>query len=688
MFNGLSVVPIARSYDLASHVTGQTYPSNRTVSYSYGTDGRLSGFTGNLGDGVARTYADTMVYNAAGQLKQERFGTTTNLYHVMNYNKRVQMYWNQLGTSTGTWNRGVLLTYYSVTARQAGYPAGDYSGNNGNVWMQEHYVPTNDAISTHTIFRDYYEYDDLNRIKEDNGVQKDTAGNWTTPHKQSFLYDQWGNRRIDTNAAATFGANINNKNFEIDTATNRMSKPGADTCTGVTLSGMCYDKAGNQTFDDYSVATTMSGGLREYDGENRLTKANGPGGFNYYGYDADGQRIRRIAGGVEYWQVYGFDGELLAEYPVNGVASTPQKEYGYRSGQLLLVGGCDVARWLVTDHLGSPRIEVDVTGSLANVRRHDYLPFGEELIVGMGNGSIRSASQGYTADCVRQRFGSKERDTETGLDYFLARCYSSVQGRFTSADPLYIEMGRLSDPQQLNIYAYTRNNPLKYIDPLGLDITVTGSEQDEYIKQLQKKLSFQVQVNAKTHKVEIVGKDGKALSAKQLADLGKGLSGTNLAAFNAITDTANHATINTGDGKDDPSVFFGQEMGATHKIDFADLAKLDKAGAAINGSDVVLHETLEAYAQAKGARFADAHNSTLEFAPALGAPRRRGIQEHFDAQGRYTGTTTPWSIDGKLVNGRPTFLGFVGIRVELLTPIPRGAIVPKEARIIEISKVQ
>ena len=179
-------------------------------------------------------------------------------------------------------------------------------------------MPTNDVITTHTIFRDLYEYDDLNRIKEDNGVQKDTANNWTTPHKQSFNYDQWGNRTI--NGGGTFGTNINNKSFEIDTATNRMCKPGADVCTG-TQSGMCYDKAGNQTFDDYSTTTTMSGGLREYDGENRLTKANGGPGLSYYGYDADGQRTRRITGGVEYWQVYGFDGELIAEYPANGVAS-------------------------------------------------------------------------------------------------------------------------------------------------------------------------------------------------------------------------------------------------------------------------------------------------------------------------------------------------------------------------------
>ena len=42
------------------------------------------------------------------------------------------------------------------------------------------------------------------------------------------------------------------------------------------------------------------------------------------------------------------------------------------------------------------------------------------------------------SDGVRQQFTSKERDVETGLDYFLARYYSSVQGRFTSPENLRV----------------------------------------------------------------------------------------------------------------------------------------------------------------------------------------------------------------------------------------------------------
>jgi RHS repeat-associated protein len=65
----------------------------------------------------------------------------------------------------------------------------------------------------------------------------------------------------------------------------------------------------------------------------------------------------------------------------------------------------------------------------------------------------------------------KERDIETGLDYFGARYYSNMQGRFTSVDPENAGANP-SDPQSWNGYAYARNNPLVYTDPDGRTTTV------------------------------------------------------------------------------------------------------------------------------------------------------------------------------------------------------------------------
>jgi RHS repeat-associated protein len=56
------------------------------------------------------------------------------------------------------------------------------------------------------------------------------------------------------------------------------------------------------------------------------------------------------------------------------------------------------------------------------------------------------------------KFTGKERDSESGLDNFGKRYYASSMGRFSSTDPgPYI----WRDPQTLNRYAYTRNNPLR-----------------------------------------------------------------------------------------------------------------------------------------------------------------------------------------------------------------------------------
>ncbi|MBK7929515.1 MAG: RHS repeat-associated core domain-containing protein [Bryobacterales bacterium] len=72
-------------------------------------------------------------------------------------------------------------------------------------------------------------------------------------------------------------------------------------------------------------------------------------------------------------------------------------------------------------------------------------------------------------------FTGKERDSETGLDYFGARYFSGVHGRFTSPDPTFMTKARISDPQQWNVYSYVRNHPLKHIDPDGRELKLVIS---------------------------------------------------------------------------------------------------------------------------------------------------------------------------------------------------------------------
>jgi RHS repeat-associated protein len=67
----------------------------------------------------------------------------------------------------------------------------------------------------------------------------------------------------------------------------------------------------------------------------------------------------------------------------------------------------------------------------------------------------------------------KERDSESGNDYFGARYYASSMGRWLSPDwsakEEPVPYAKLDDPQSLNLYGYLSNNPLSGVDADGHD---------------------------------------------------------------------------------------------------------------------------------------------------------------------------------------------------------------------------
>lgn len=546
-----------RAYNLAGGVTSEIYPSGHTVSYLYDRAGRPSDFRGTLGDGASRLYSTGAQYAAAGLLTQEQFGTDTPVYNKSIYNVRQQLTEIRVGTTANDtgWQRGAIINHYSNQSW-----AGSGSDNNGRIKRQEVYIPNFDGPGydqggNFALITQSFTYDSVNRL-----LSAGEAGAWT----QSYTYDCYGNRTMNTSGTVNAPA----PQFTADASSNRLSAPA-----GFTLN---YDAAGQLTFDNYTGS-----GTRTYDAEGRITAAQIDASQSAtYTYDADGRRVRRNTGSGEVWQVYGPSGELMAEYAAGASAAQPQKEYGYRAGQLLITATAATAgwgappvfddnplnphhpgetpvraihltqlraainslrshlglpayswqssaavgalikadpivemraaldqalgapaagysaglaqgqpvkaihiqelrervlnawqggpastdvRWLITDQLGTPRMVLDHTGTLTGVTRHDYLPFGEELHIGA---SGRTAQQGYVADTMRQKFTGYEQDAETGLDFAQARYVSTSQGRFTSPDPFAGSM-RAADPQSLNRYSYTGNEPLNRTDPTG-----------------------------------------------------------------------------------------------------------------------------------------------------------------------------------------------------------------------------
>jgi len=911
---------VLRGYNRAGGVTSQTYPSERIASYAYDDAGRTSGFTGNLGDGTQRTYSTGIIYSSLGGMTKEQFGTDTPLYNKSFYTSRGQLAEIRVGiTYTGPtdsgWERGAIINHYSGECWGA-CGGLNMTDNNGNLRQQDHWIPDGSG-GVQGLFVQSYTYDSLNRL------QRVTEGsNW----QQEYVYDRWGNRTIhQTN---TFGLGINKKPFLVNTGNNQLGVPAGQSGT------MSYDATGNLTNDTYTGI-----GDRVYDAENRMTKAwGGNNQWQEYIYNADGQRTRRKLDAQETWQVYGMDGELLAEYAALAAPSSPQKEYGYRNGQLLITaetpsgqapplnvqnvnwtnvsstvtatgngiqkmsgtnawdsgavstqtiasgngyvdftpgeavtwrmcglgngdssafysdiefaffmdgggglsiyesgnlrgsfgsyaasdhlkvavengvvkyyrngtllytstvtpqypllvdtslntvnsgvynvvlannvqnvawtnvssavtatgngvqkmsgtnawdsgavstqtiasgngyvdftpgeavtwrmcglgngdssafytdiefaffmdggGGLSIyesgnlrgsfgsyaasdhlkvavengvvkyyrngellytstvtpqypllvdtslntvysgvynvvitsttpsssanLQWLVTDQLGTPRMIFDKTGALANVKRHDYLPFGEELFAGVGG---RTPQLGYSSgDGVRQQFTSKERDNETNLDYSGARYYASTQGRFTSADPLFIEMKRLPHPQAWNLYSYTRNNPLKYVDDDGMEVRVDcGASDGKNFKQCVEQTTTDLN-NRKGSQFKTEIKDGK-LGVVGNVDVST-LSKSEAALYNAITDTNNIATLTMQmPGVASGDIMFDQHNGrGSNTVDRADLNQLNKLDKSLGG-EVIAHAAMEAYvgvAEGLGT-YREAHARANEF---------------------------------------------------------------------------
>jgi RHS repeat-associated protein len=171
-------------------------------------------------------------------------------------------------------------------------------------------------------------------------------------------------------------------------------------------------------------------------------------GASTYAYDGDGRRVKKVSGGETTVFIYDAMGQMAAE-TTSGTNASP----------------CAVC-YMSVDHLGSTKMVTDGGGAVVSL--HDYLPFGQEIAGGTYG---RSSLFGSGTDGVKQKFTGKERDQESGLDYFGARYYGSALGRLTSPDwsakPQPVPYADFNNPQTLNQYVYVLNNPLSKNDPDG-----------------------------------------------------------------------------------------------------------------------------------------------------------------------------------------------------------------------------
>jgi len=311
---------------------------------------------------------------------------------------------------------------------------------------------------------------------------------------QTYSYDAFGNRAVTAGAWWQNTQNLTIPNAAYTpqsvsqfTAQNQWVRGTARaSCTTPDAPGLSadkYDCAGNQIsvaqYGSYETAASTF----TYDGENRLLTTNiAQSGGPSFVYDGEGRRVQKISSSGTTTYIHDAKGELAME--VSTAAPTA-------SG----------TQYLTADTLGSTRLITDASGNPQ--RCIDYLPFGEEIPAGVDGRTgcyenLASPQYPSAPDVADQKFTGKERDSETGLDYFGARYFSGAQGRFTSPDRVIVTPARLGDPQRFDLYSYARNNPFRFIDPNGEDIAFANDTEEGRKKALAaitKNLSAQEAAN-------------------------------------------------------------------------------------------------------------------------------------------------------------------------------------------------
>jgi RHS repeat-associated protein len=206
-----------------------------------------------------------------------------------------------------------------------------------------------------------------------------------------------------------------------------------------------YDAAGN-LIKRIQSGQTMT---LTWDTQSRLTRIDYSNGtYSAYQYDAVGRRIsKRLPDGTLIYYVYIGDdlaqeldgsGAVIASYTYDGL-DRPISLWRRTNG------ANGATYYYQLDHLGSVLGLTDATGNVVATYRYD--PWGTVI-----------SSTGTITNPLR--FTAREYDAESGLYFYRARYYDPQTGRFISRDPIGLKNG-------FAVYAYVKNNPTRYSDPLG-----------------------------------------------------------------------------------------------------------------------------------------------------------------------------------------------------------------------------
>jgi len=408
------------TYNVDGTPASMIYPQGRVLNFGYDIAGRLNDvkyhqYGGSYPDyhywQVPDTLAGNPGYHPNGVTRYQVLGN--GVTNTISLNNRLQV--SQVHAS-GTQQWMNRWYYYTDAAQPA---------NNGNVMYIEDWTP-----GYHDTSRSqYFAYDKLNRITaaKEGPFSQPGVGRWS----QTYEIDAWGNLKQFGTFPFVIPADAKNQLYD-------SAYPAR----------YVYDAAGNMTsfWDGLSIKNYT------YDGENRITTT---AGFTYT-YDADGKRIKKTDGATATYYYYGGSADVFTEF-----TGTAQTDYIFAGGKRVAkapgVASTSGTEYYHGDHLGSARLMTDASGNVVANSEATYLPYGQQLETATGTNHYK--------------FTGKERDGESGLDYFGARYYGSTMGRWMTPDwsaaPTPVPYADFNDPQTLNLYGYVGNRPITNVDADG-----------------------------------------------------------------------------------------------------------------------------------------------------------------------------------------------------------------------------
>lgn len=373
-------------------------------AYEYYANGAKKNFTGPDGNTIIYDYDEG---NRLAGINIPTQGQISYAYNTANWNSPASMLLP--GGSKQDYTYDPLMRLKTITAKDPGQ---------NNLMTRDYTYSTAGNITTKaTGHGNYtYNYDSLNQLT--------TALNPTLPD-EAYTYDNLGNRITDVKVSGTINYNANN---ELETRGN---------------TSYVYNANGNMTKKTIDQTVTRF----FYNIEDRLERVeDGSGSVTAsYSYDPFGRRLWKNVAGTKTYFHYANEG-LIGEYNETG---TETKTYGYRPNSTwttdpLFMKIGSKYYWYQNDHAGTPQ-KLTATNGLV-VWDGKYDSFGNcQIGVEIITNNLRFAGQYY--------------DEETGLHYNLNRYYDPVLGRYLRADPF---------GDGLNLYAYCFNNPIVFIDPMGL----------------------------------------------------------------------------------------------------------------------------------------------------------------------------------------------------------------------------